>query len=242
MTKKTNQNNSNKKVGSSVEKLAVHFNFVPVFPELFAEALIHSSYSNEYKIPSNERLEFLGDSVLSLIIASFLFKTYPKYEEGALAKLKSIIVSAPVWASLAKQLELDFFIKLGAGESRHNGQAKPNILADLFEAFIGAYYLNFGLERTTEFIEPLIKNNMDELHRQFILLNAKNNLQEISQHRGLFPKYRTVKEEGPPHQRWFTVEVSLEDRRMGKGEGHSLKEAQNNAALEAIVKLSGKDG
>lgn len=225
-----------------VEKLAVHFGFNPVYPKLFGEALTHSSYSNEHKIPSNERLEFLGDSVLSLIVVTFLYKTYPKYDEGDLAKLKSIIVSTQVWASLAKQMKLDSYIKLGAGESRNNGQTKPNILADLFEAFIGAYFLNFGLERTTEFVEPLIKDNLKELIHRFTLLNAKSDLQEMSQHQGLFPTYRTIKEEGPPHQRRFTVEVSLEDRPVGKGEGRSLKEAQNKAALEAIAKLSRKDG
>lgn len=223
---------------SSVEKLAIQLNFVPVFPALFEEALTHSSYSNEHKIPNNERLEFLGDSVLSLITASFLFKTFPNYDEGNLAKLKSIIVSAQIWASFTKKLELDSFIKLGAGELRNNGQTKQNILADLFEAFVGAYFLNFGLEKTTDFIEPLIKENMVEVNRQFTLVNAKNDLQEFSQSRGLFPEYRTIKEEGPAHQRWFTVEVLIEKRRVGKGEGHSLKEAQNNAALEAIAKLS----
>ena len=223
---------------SSVEKLAIQLNFVPVFPELFEEALTHSSYSNEHNISNNERLEFLGDSVLSLITVSFLFKTFPNYNEGHLAKLKSIIVSALIWASFAKKLKLDLFIKLGAGELRNNGQTKPNILADLFEAFVGAYFLNFGLEKTTNFIEPLIKENMAEVNRQFTLVNAKNDLQEFSQSHKLFPEYRTIKEEGPAHQRWFTVEVLIEDRPVGKGEGHSLKEAQNKAALEAIAKLS----
>lgn len=225
--------------GPSVAKLAVKLHFVPVYPELFEEALTHSSYSNEHKTPNNERLEFLGDSVLSLITASFLFKTYPNYNEGDLAKLKSIIVSTQVWALLAKQLELDSYIKLGAGEMRSSGQTKPTILEDLFEAFIGAYFLNFGLEQTTQLVEPLIKDNLAEVNRQFTLINVKNELQEIAQSRGQFPEYRTVKEEGPAHQRWFTVEVLLEGRQVGKGEGHSLKEAQNKAALEAIARFSG---
>ncbi len=242
MAKKTNQINQlpmDAKIGSSVEKLAIQLDFVPVFPELFEEALIHSSYANEHKILSNERLEFLGDSVLSLITVSFLFKTFPNYDEGDLAKLKSIIVSALIWASLAKQLKLDSYIKLGAGELRNNGHSKQNILADLFEAFVGAYFLNFGLEKTTGFIEPLIKDNLAEVNRQFTLINAKNDLQEFSQSHGLFPEYRTIKEEGPAHQRWFNVEVLIKGMQAGKGEGHSLKEAQNKAALEAITKLKG---
>ncbi|NLY75449.1 MAG: ribonuclease III [Firmicutes bacterium] len=235
---KINKSDQNLKIEPLVEKLAVQLHFDPVYPELFSEALVHSSYSHEHGIPDNERLEFLGDSVLSLITTTFLYKNYPDYREGDLAKLKSIIVSAQALAELAKQLRLDSYIKLGAGESRSNGRAKPNILADLFEAFIGAYYLNFGLEQTTALVEPLIKKNLSEFNRQFTLLNAKNELQELAQSKGLFPKYRTVKEEGPPHQRRFTVEVLINDRQIGVGEGKSLKEAQNNAALAALSKFN----
>ncbi len=244
MLKKLTEKNNIKldhNIGPLVEKLAVQLQFVPVYPELFEEALTHSSYANEHKVPDNERLEFLGDSVLSLITASFLFKTYPNYNEGDLAKLKSIIVSTRVLASFAKQLQLDSYIRLGTGELRNNGQTKPSILEDLFEAFIGAYFLNFGLEQTTQLIGPLIKENLAEANRQFTLINAKNDLQEFSQSQGLFPEYRTLKEEGPPHQRRFTVGVFLENRQVGMGEGNSLKEAQNKAALEAIAKLTDKN-
>jgi ribonuclease-3 len=226
--------------GTSASELAVRLNFAPIYPELFEEALTHSSYANEHKVPDNERLEFLGDSVLSLIVVSFLFKTFPHYSEGDLAKLKSIIVSAQVLAAFAKQLQLDSYIKLGIGEKRNKGQAKPSILEDLFEAFVGAYYLNFGLEKTARLIEPLIKGNMAEINQKFTLINAKNNLQEFLQSQGLFPKYHTIKEEGPSHQRRFMVEVLIEGRTYGVGEGYSLKEAQNKAALEAISKLKPK--
>lgn len=227
-------------IGPSVE-LAAHLQFVPVYPELFEEALTHSSYANEHKILDNERLEFLGDSVLSLITASFLFKTYPDFNEGNMAKLKSIIVSTKILASFSKQLQLDNYVKLGSGELRHSGKTKPSILEDVFEAFIGAYFLNFGFEQTTRLIEPLIKDNLAEIHRQFDLMNAKNELQELLQSRGLFPQYHTVKEEGPSHQRRFTVEVLVGNRLMGQGEGNSLKEAQNGAALEALAKLNEKN-
>lgn len=226
--------------GPSVSKLAVQLQFVPVYPELFEEALTHSSYANEHKIPDNERLEFLGDSVLSLIVASFLFRTFPHYREGDLAKLKSIIVSTQVLATFTSQLQLDSYIKLGAGEKRNQGQTKPTIMEDLFEAFIGAYFLNFGLEKTAHLVEPLVNDNLAKIHHQFTLINAKNNLQELLQSRGLFPEYRTIKEEGPPHQRRFTVKVLVEGRTYGIGEGHSLKEAQNIAAFEAVSKLKDK--
>lgn len=242
MVKKVkNRSQANHRVGPSVAELAAHLHFVPVWPELFEEALTHSSYANEHKTIDNERLEFLGDSVLSLITASFLFKTYPNLSEGNLAKLKSIIVSTKILASFSKQLQLDSYIKLGTGELRHSGKAKPSILEDLFEAFIGAYFLNFGLERTSQLVEPLIKANLDEINRQFDLMNAKNDLQELFQARGLFPEYRTVKEEGPSHQRHFTVEVLVENQPLGRGEGFSIKEAQNQAALEALAKLNEKN-
>jgi ribonuclease-3 len=233
---------TNRKIGPSVAKLAVHLEFDPVYPELFEEALTHSSYANEHKVPDNERLEFLGDSVLSLITASFLFKTYPNLKEGNLAKLKSIIVSTRILASFSKQLKLDSYIRLGTGELRHNGKTKPSILEDLFEAFIAAYFLNFGLERTAQLVEQLIKDNLAEINRQFNLINAKNELQELFQAKGMFPHYRTVKEEGPSHQRRFTVEVLLENRPLGQGEGNSLKEAQNKAALEALTMLNEEKG
>lgn len=235
------ENRSNKVViGPSVAKLAVQLQFTPVYPELFEEALTHSSYANEHKTSDNERLEFLGDSVLSLIAASFLFKTFPNYHEGDLAKLKSIMVGTQVLASLARQLQLDSYLRLGTGELRSQGQTKPSILEDLFEAFLGAYYLNFGFERTVQFIEPLLRKNLDEIKNQFILNNAKNELQEYLQSRGLFPKYRTIKEEGPSHQRRFTVEVLIEDQPVGEGVGSNLKEAQNKAAREAMAKLRGE--
>ncbi|MGE5606817.1 MAG: ribonuclease III [Bacteroidota bacterium] len=243
MTKKVeNQSQTNPKIGPSVAKLAAHLQFDPIRPELFEEALTHSSYANEHKVFDNERLEFLGDSVLSLITSSFLFKTYPNLKEGNLAKLKSIIVSTKILASFSKQLQLDSYIKLGTGELRHSGKAKPSILEDLFEAFIGAYFLNFGLEQTSRLVEPLIKDNLTEINRQFNLMNAKNDLQELFQSKGLFPEYRTVKEEGPSHQRRFTVEVFLNNQLVGRGEGHSIKEAQNQAALEALAKFNEKNG
>lgn len=237
---KKSQFNQSRKVGPSVSELAVQLQFVPVYPELFEEALTHSSYANEHKVPDNERLEFLGDSVLSLIVSSFLFRTFPHYSEGDLAKLKSIIVSTRILASFTEQLQLDSYIKLGTGEKRNHGQTKLTIMEDLFEAFIGAYYLNFGFEKTAHMVEPLIKDNLVEIHLQFTLINAKNNLQEFLQSRGLFPEYRTIKEEGPPHQRRFTVEVLVEGRTCGIGEGHSIKEAQNKAAFGAVSRFKGK--
>lgn len=213
----------------------------PVNQELFIEAITHSSFANEHHLRSNERLEFLGDSVLSLIVCQFLYCQYPGAQEGELAKLKSVIVSAPILASLAKNLSLNRYIRLGQGELRTNGRDKLNILADLFEAFIGAYFLNFGFENTKKFLLPLIHHIMPEINDQCDLIDAKSNLQEITQAKGSKPEYRTVKEVGPPHDKVFMVEVVLNGKVLGNGAGRTLKEAQNKAAGLAIRRLKTLD-
>jgi ribonuclease-3 len=223
-----------KQLGPSIKELTVRLNIQPTQEILFIEAITHSSYANEHRIPSNERLEFLGDSVVSLIVCEYLYRHYRLYDEGQLSKLKAIIVSAPLLAGFSKQLALDKYILLGAGEIRANGGSKQNILADLFEAFIGAYYLNFGLGATTEFIIPFVERVLPEIFSQSELIDAKTCLQELAQSQGLKPEYRMVTEEGPPHDKTFTVEVRLLDQVLGCGVGKSLKEAQNKAAVTAI--------
>ncbi len=218
----------------SIEELAVWLNIPPNKEGLFREAFTHSSYANEHNLPSNERLEFLGDSVLSLIACEYLYSNYRSYNEGQLAKVKAILVSAPFLASFAKKLKLHELILLGAGEIRSNGRTKQNILADLFEAFIGAYYLNFGLAETTSFITPLINSVLPEIFSQAEMIDAKTHFQELAQSQGLKPEYRVAGEEGPPHNKTFTVEVLLNNQVVGSGVGKSLKEAQNKAAVEAI--------
>lgn len=241
MSKKNSAANPNlmnhcRKEPSALE-LTVRLNLNPPKPELFTEALTHSSYAHEHHLPSNERLEFLGDSILSLITCDFLYHEFPEAPEGDLAHLKSMVVSAVALAALAKQLGLEQHIRLGHGEARANGSTKPNILADLFEAFIGAYFLNFGFERTREYLVPLVKDGLAQIQLQAEEMNAKTDLQELTQLRGYKPSYRTVLEEGPPHARFFTVEVMANEEILGAGRGRSLKEAQNRAAYEGIKKL-----
>lgn len=237
-TKKTKKSNHFHEITqTSLEDLMLRFKLKPTKPELFSEAFTHSSYANEHHITSNERLEFLGDSVLALIVCNFLYMQYGDYEEGELAKLKAIMVSTRYLASFAKNLELDKFIKLGQGEMRSGGKDKQNILADLFEAFIGAYFLNFGLETTNKFVIPLIRSALPDLISQYDLIDAKTNLQEIAQAQGAKPEYRTIKEDGPPHNKVFTVEVLLNNQVLGCGTGYTLKEAQNKAAVIGITNL-----
>jgi ribonuclease-3 len=220
-----------------IEKLAVELNFKPVNASLFMEAMTHSSYANEHGSASNELLEFLGDSILSLIVCNFLYNQYPLQKEGELAKLKAIIVSSPILAGLARQTGLDRYIKLGQGEILAKGNTKPHILADLFEAFIGAYFLNFGLEGATNFLIPMIKPLLPEITSQSEFIDAKSNFQELAQSMGFKPDYRVIREEGPPHNRLFTVEVWLNNEIKGQGTGRTLKEAQNQAARAGLTHL-----
>lgn len=206
--------------------------------ELFVEALTHSSYANEHRLPNNERLEFLGDSVLSMIVCQYLYLEFPRHSEGQLAKLKSILVSAAVLARFSTVLELDEHLLLGSGESRSNGKQKVNILADLFEAFLGAFYLNFGLEKTTDLVLPLIQAELPEIITKYEEIDAKTTLQEIAQARGLKPVYHLIGNEGPPHNRLFTVSVQFGDEFFGRGTGRSIKEAENKAALAVIQALN----
>lgn len=220
-----------------IQELAAKLHFQPVCEELFVAAFTHSSYANEHHTASNERLEFLGDSVMGLIVCEFLYDRYPHSEEGKLSKLKSILVSAGVLASLSRQLGLDHYLRLGQGELKSNGRGKLNILADLFEAFIGAYFLNFGFETTRGFVLPLIRQVLPEVAAETELIDAKSSLQEALQARGLKPEYRTIAETGPPHERWFTVEVHCGEELLGTGTGRTLKEAQNQAARMGMEQI-----
>jgi ribonuclease-3 len=153
--------------------------------------------------------------------------------------LKSTIVSTEVLVTFARRLDLNNYLRLGQGERRSNGRNKKNLMEDLFEAFVGAYYLNFGLEATTNFILPLIQERLPELIRQTEEINAKTNLQEWVQarNRELKLEYRLLKTEGPPHDRTFTVEVLYKQQVLGEGTAKSLKEAQNKAAIIALEQV-----
>ena len=220
-----------------IQALAEQFGVHPQNEALFLEAFTHSSYANEQHLESNERLEFLGDSVLSIIVCRFLFLHFPKHHEGQLAKLKAIIVSANVLAQFSLDLKLDRFLLLGEGERRSNGRTKINILADLFEAFLGAYFLNFALEDTMRLVMPLIEAVTPTIIRQYEAIDAKTTLQEITQARGFKPVYRLVQEEGPAHEKTFTVELLLNEAPIGTGRGRSIKEAENRAAQAGMQYL-----
>jgi len=210
--------------------------------ELLAQALIHSSYAHEHPelgLKDNEILEFLGDSVVGLVLADFLFSNYPGLSEGQLSKLKSTLVSTNSLATLARKLELDKQIKLGKGEEKNEGRKKKSILAGSLEALMGAIYVDSGYQTASLVLFSLIKKYFKKLPRaNFQINNFKSALQEyFNQHQLPTPVYRTVSESGPEHEKVFTIEVSSGREILARAKGLSKKSAEQKAAQKALKKL-----
>ncbi|MDD8020337.1 MAG: ribonuclease III [Acidobacteriota bacterium] len=206
------------------------------------QALIHSSYAYEHSDQGpkdNEILEFLGDSVVGLVLADFLFTNYPGRSEGQLSKLKSILASTNSLAVLARKLRLDQLIKLGKGEEKNGGRSKKSILAGTFEALMGAIYLDSDYGTASLVLSSLIKKYFKNLPRtNFQINNFKSALQEyFYQHQLPPPVYRTVTESGPEHEKVFTIEVSSSHKILARAKGLSKKSAEQKAAQKALKKL-----
>ncbi|MFF2482685.1 ribonuclease III [Paenibacillus sp. NPDC058071] len=210
--------------------------------KLLKQAFTHTSYVNEHKhgsIEHNERLEFLGDAVLQLLVSEYLFTTYPQRPEGELTRMRASLVCEPSLAQFAERLELGAHVLLGRGEEQLGGRHRPALLADLFEAFIGAIFLDAGIERTRLFLQthmfPFIESNDNGL----LVKDFKSKLQERAQHYGLGSvEYRIAEERGPAHDREFVVDVYVGDRVCGSGVGRTKKEAEQRAASQAWHSLS----
>ena len=209
-------------------------------PQLLEQALTHSSYANEGKKHghNNERLEFLGDSVLSVIVARHLFLTYKDLPEGELTKLRASLVCEKALDVFAGQIGLGKYLRLGKGEELTGGRERPSILADAFEALLAAIYIDGGYEAAQTFVLGFIPRNLD-VRRKNKLSDYKTALQEIiQQNREERIEYVLVDEHGPDHAKVFTAEVLLNTNVIGRGTGSSKKQAKQNAAHEAL-KLMG---
>ncbi len=209
---------------------------------LLLEALTHSSYANEHPreaVGYNERLEFLGDSVLGLVVVEELFRGCPGHSESLMAKMKSYLVSRTVLSEIAREIGVGNVIRLGKGEEASGGREKDNILADALEAIFGAVFLDGGYIAARDVILSLIGGYIESTIKTGKYHDYKTDLQEKTQAIfGTLPEYKLVLEEGEEHNKRFTVEVYVEGNVMGRGCGRSKKEAQMNAAAEAIEKLS----
>ncbi len=209
--------------------------------ELMERALTHSSYSNEMKkaVESNERLEFLGDSVLSIITSEYLFKHYRHLPEGELTKLRAALVCEKSLCEISRQLKIGDYLKLGKGEDNTGGRTRPSILADAFEAMLAAIYLDSGIKSSRDFVLPFIKEKLTHID-SISALDYKTTLQEIiQQNPEEHLEYRLAGQTGPDHDKQFTIEVLLNSNVIGQGTGHSKKAAEQAAAKEAL-KLMGE--
>lgn len=209
--------------------------------ELLKRALTHKSYANERRncnLKDNERLEFLGDAVLDLVVNQYLFTQYSDHPEGELAQIRSVVVSAPTLAEKSREINLGKYLLLGKGEEATGGRERNSILADAFEALIGSIYLDQGLEVAENFILELLIPNIEMVEQGNHIQDYKTLLQELlqknSDHR---PYYEVIKEEGPDHNKSFTVQVTFKGEILGVGTGSSKKRAQQSSAKEAIEKL-----
>lgn len=200
-------------------------------------SLTHKSFlgGNGDHSECNERMEFLGDSVLELVISSFLYDKFPKYTEGQLSKLKAVAVSRSTLAVCAKELELGSFIKFGAGELATGGSEKPSNLANALEALIAAVYLDSTLEKAGEFILRILEDEIYELDRDELKRDYKTALQEYWQAGSRKPPvYKVITETGPDHDKRFGIEVKLAGEPYGSGIGRNKKEAEQRAAEKAL--------
>ncbi|SCB90007.1 ribonuclease-3 [Fictibacillus enclensis] len=208
--------------------------------KLLVQAFTHSSYVNEHRgrpYEDNERLEFLGDAVLELTISQFLYSKFSTMSEGELTKLRAAIVCEPSLVILANELHFGDYVQLGKGEENTGGRTRPALLADVFEAFIGALYLDKGLEAVREFLEIHVFPRINEGAFSHVM-DFKSQLQEYVQREGLGTiDYKIIQEKGPAHNREFVSEVKLNEDPFGVGYGRSKKEAEQHAAQEALEKI-----
>lgn len=211
-------------------------------PGLLQEAMTHSSFANEQsggRWQDNERLEFLGDAILGLVIAETLFDRYPDMNEGELSKFRAQLINSAMLAQLARALDIGPFLLVGRGEGRSGGRDRDNLLADALEAVFGAIYLEAGVDAVRPVILNLYSPTLSRL-TQDSPFDFKTVLQEkLQRSRRSLPSYVLITEEGPAHQKLFTVELRLDGQVLGSGSGRSKKEAEQAAAALALKRLAG---
>jgi ribonuclease-3 len=210
---------------------------------LLSRALTHRSYLNEHPeaIEDNERLEFLGDAVLDFLVGAWLYNRFPEMAEGSLTRLRSALVRTEQLANFARKISLGDAMRLGRGEAESGGRKRNALLCATFEAFVGALYLDQGVDTVIEFVEPLLESVADQIVASGRIHDPKSQLQEWTQARGLgAPTYLTVAARGPDHAKTFEVEVLVGGTMHGRGTGNSKQSAAKAAAQEAMNSLGVK--
>lgn len=221
----------------NIEKLEEAIGYSFKNKALLEQAVTHSSYANERMINKHkdyERIEFLGDAVLENVSSEFIYFKYPDMSEGNMTKLRASLVCEMALAFSAKALNLGAYILLGKGEEKNGGRERDSIIADVTEAIIGAIYLDAGLDEAKRFIYEYILNDIEN---KKLFYDCKTSLQELMQKKGKKVNYILIDENGPEHMKEFLVEVLIDNVCMGRGKGKNKKEAEQKAALEALLLL-----
>ncbi len=213
------------------QRLGYHFQN----KELLIEALTHKSYKQPY---NNERLEFLGDAVLDLIVGEYLYKKFRDFDEGKLSKMRASLVNEGGFTRLANHLNLGEYIYLSNAEENNSGRTKSSLLSNAFEALMGAIYLESGLQKVQEITVHLLENVHDDISLDSLFKDYKTSLQELTQaHYGITPEYQLIAAHGPDHKKEFEVAVVIDGKRYAAAQGKSKKQAQQEAAKIALDML-----
>ncbi|MGE5329924.1 MAG: ribonuclease III [Deltaproteobacteria bacterium] len=213
--------------------------------QILSNALTHSSYANEnkkMKLLSNERLEFLGDSILSFVISAYIFDNYPKLPEGEMTKIRASVVCEQTLKDISNQLGIGEYLKLGKGEELTGGRKRPSILADVFEAIVGGIYIDNGLESAKKFVLDKLEGLVIDAVKGVGMIDYKTTLQEeLQKHGDVKITYEVIKESGPDHDKEFKVQIKCNDKVLGIGLGKSKKEAEQAAAAKALQEVQGNE-
>ncbi|MEF8847056.1 MAG: ribonuclease III [Candidatus Paceibacterota bacterium] len=231
---KNKKNNMEKDFSKLEDKLDLEFDD----QDLLIKAFIHRSYLNEhpdFELDDNERLEFLGDAVLELVVTNYLFDSYPEKPEGDLTNWRAALVNADHLSKVARDVGLNDFLLLSEGESKQKGKARDYILADVVEALLGAIYLDQGFDECEKFIKEYIIKNLPEIIEKGLYKDSKSLFQEKAQEQvSITPTYQVLDEWGPDHDKHFEVGVFLGDEKIAEGKGSSKLEAEEEAAEEGL--------
>jgi len=211
--------------------------------DFLTQSVVHRSYLNEnpkFRLYHNERLEFLGDAVLEIIVTEFLYKNYPKTPEGDLTNWRASLVNSKMLATVAKEINLEKYLFLSKGEARDkNTKARQYIVSNAVEALIGAIYLDQGIKKSEKFVKKYMLSKLDNILSNELFLDSKSKFQEKSQEvYKITPHYKVLKESGPDHKRIFEIGLYLKNKLITKGKGSSKQEAQVDAAAEGIKKYN----
>ena len=219
------------------EKIGVKF----TNKDLLTQAFVHRSYLNEnpdFSLFHNERLEFLGDAVLELIVTDYLYASFPDKPEGELTSWRAALVNSKMLSLVAKEIDLNDFLLLSRGEKRETGKARDYILANTFEALVGSMYLDRGIAETRRFVKRWLLPKISMIQEEHLFQDAKSRFQEVAQEKvNITPVYKLLKESGPDHVKHFVIGAFLGSELAGQGEGFSKQEAEERAAKEALEKF-----